>query len=153
MAYECMYALLEKNCYGKVNFGQFTKTVMEGLKDQNEIKLLSYLLIIKISILSPASVSAHINEISDSFRVVLETKLKENSVKQELETHEELVRGVLRTIYVLQSEVVGSALANYPKFSSLLSDHIQSDNSKFQEEFDRQSQQIEHSISFAKRKN
>ena len=171
MAYECMYSLLDRDFTSNINYGQFFRPVLEGLGDVNEIKLICNQLIIKLAMISPNAVSSYINDIADALRSLLEVKLKDNAVKQEVEAQEEVVRSVLRVMYVLQKQFASSSLAVggggsvvalassassssnttasvAPKFEKLLSDFVMGDSAQFRNEYEKQKPQVEQSISF-----
>lgn len=55
-AYECMYTLLD-SCLDRLDIFEFLNHVEEGLKDHYDVKMLTYLMLVRLSQLSPGPVS------------------------------------------------------------------------------------------------
>ncbi|GMS77933.1 hypothetical protein PENTCL1PPCAC_108, partial [Pristionchus entomophagus] len=99
-AFECMYTLLD-SCIDRLDMHTFIAALENGLKDQHDIKLLSYLILAKIAALAPAELATELTRVCDPLKAQLNVKNKANAVKQELDKNEELKRAVLRTLIVL----------------------------------------------------
>lgn len=85
--------------------------VIAGLKDDNDIRALSNLMLTKLAIIDPAETIRRLDTIAEAFRGTLSTKLKDNAVKQEYEKQEEAMRSVLRTTLLLWDRLKGSVNA------------------------------------------
>ncbi|KAI7907940.1 armadillo-type protein [Cokeromyces recurvatus] len=99
-AYECMYTLLS-TCLDKVDVYGFLDHIRAGLDDQHDIKMLAYLMLVRISKVAPAAVSQRLNDFVEPFKTTLDFKMRSNAVKQEVEKNQELIRAVLRCIVAL----------------------------------------------------
>lgn len=54
-AFECMYTLLE-TCLDRIDIFEFLNHVEDGLKDHYDVKMLTYLMLVRLSQLSPGPV-------------------------------------------------------------------------------------------------
>lgn len=73
-------------CFTKVDLPTFTDRVMAALKDVNEIKVLGFMLLLRLSQLSPASVIPRLDEVTESMKLIMrDVEVKEDTVKQDLE--------------------------------------------------------------------
>lgn len=63
-AFECMYTLLD-SCLDRIDIFDFLNHVEDGLKDHYDIKMLTYLMLVRLSTLCPNALlqSKNINEI------------------------------------------------------------------------------------------
>eukprot|EP01114_Cavostelium_apophysatum_P003685 TRINITY_DN1379_c0_g1_i2.p1 TRINITY_DN1379_c0_g1~~TRINITY_DN1379_c0_g1_i2.p1 ORF type:complete len:1235 (-),score=414.71 TRINITY_DN1379_c0_g1_i2:42-3746(-) len=96
-AFECMYTLLD-SCLDRVNVPAFVTNLVDGLKDQNDIKTLSHLMLIRLASLSGASLLEGLDQLVEPLRATIGTKAKEGAVQQEVERNDELIRSALRAI-------------------------------------------------------
>jgi len=96
-AFECMYTLLD-SCLDRLDIFQFLNHVEDGLKDHYDIKMLTYLMLVRLSSLCPNAVLQHLDRIIEPLRSTVHAKVKANSVKQEYEKQDELKRSALRAI-------------------------------------------------------
>ena len=55
VAYECMYTLLD-SCLDKIDIFEFLNHVEDGLRDHYDIKMLTYLMLVRLSVLCPSAV-------------------------------------------------------------------------------------------------
>ncbi|KAI8139309.1 armadillo-type protein [Fennellomyces sp. T-0311] len=94
-AYECMYTLLS-TCLDKIDVHGFLDTVRSGLDDQHDIKMLAYLMLIRLGKVAPTAVMQKLDDLVDPLKITLEFKMRSNAVKQEVEKNQELVRATLR---------------------------------------------------------
>ncbi|KAI8979576.1 armadillo-type protein [Mycotypha africana] len=99
-AFECMYTLLT-TCFDKIDIFGFLEHVKGGLNDQHDIKMLAYLMLTRLSKQAPAAVSQSLDEFVTPLKSTLEFKMRSNAVKQEVEKNQELIRGALRCIMIL----------------------------------------------------
>lgn len=115
-AFECMYTLLD-SCLDRLDIFEFLNHMEDGLKDHYDIKMLTYLMLVRLSSLCPNAVLQHLDRIIEPIRQTVQAKVKANSVKQEYEKQDELKRSALRAV---------SALLHIPDadISPLLTDFI-----------------------------
>lgn len=97
-SFECLYTLVD-SCLDKLNIPAFISNLVDGLKDQNDIKTLSHLMIIRLAALSGSSLLEGLDQLIEPLRSTLATKAKEGAVQQEVDRNDELVRSALRSIY------------------------------------------------------
>ncbi|VEN51680.1 unnamed protein product [Callosobruchus maculatus] len=101
-AYECMYTLLD-SCLDKVDIFEFISHVETGLKDHYDIKMLTYLMVARLSQICPGAVFQMLDKLVEPLRATLTMKVKANSVKQEYEKQDELKRSAMRAVAALLS--------------------------------------------------
>ncbi|KAI8826801.1 armadillo-type protein [Fimicolochytrium jonesii] len=124
-AYECMYTLIE-TCLSRLDVFAFLQRVMSGLLDPSQdIKILSHLMLQRLSHLSPTAVAQKLDEMVEPLKTTLLTKTKSNAVKQEVEKTNELIRSAARTALIL-SKISDSGVS--PRFVDFLKE-IQSPQS------------------------
>ncbi|GIY90141.1 cullin-associated NEDD8-dissociated protein 1 [Caerostris darwini] len=99
-AFECMYTLLD-SCLDRLDIFQFLNHVEDGLRDHYDIKMLTYLMLVRLALLCPSAVLQRIERLVDPLRVTCTTKVKANSVKQEFEKQDELKRSAMRAFSAL----------------------------------------------------
>jgi len=98
--YECMYTLLD-SCLDRLDIYVFLNHVEDGLKDDYDIKMLTYLMLVRLSSLVPNAVLQRLDRLVDPLRTTCSAKVKQNSVKQEFEKQDELKRSALRVVVAL----------------------------------------------------
>ncbi|KAJ6648464.1 Cullin-associated NEDD8-dissociated protein 1 [Pseudolycoriella hygida] len=101
-AFECMYTLLEQGLE-RVDVMQFLEHVQAGLKDHYDIKMLTYLMTARLSVLCPNAVLQRLDQFVEPLKTTCTLKVKANSVKQEYEKQDELKRSALRALAALAS--------------------------------------------------
>ncbi|XP_076457085.1 cullin-associated NEDD8-dissociated protein 1-like [Babylonia areolata] len=101
-AFECMYTLLD-SCLDRLDIFDFLQHVEDGLKDHYDIKMLTYLMLVRLSNLCPSAVLQRLDRLVEPLRATCTTKVKAHSVKQEFEKQDELKRSALRAVYALLS--------------------------------------------------
>lgn len=99
-AFECMYTLLDSSL-DRLDIFEFLKHVEDGLNDHYDIKMLTYLMLVRLADLCPSAVLQHLDQIVEPLRVTCTTKVKANSVKQEFEKQDELKRSAMRAVAAL----------------------------------------------------
>ncbi|KAK8041607.1 cullin-associated nedd8-dissociated protein 2 protein [Apiospora phragmitis] len=99
-AYETLYALME-NAFSRISSLEFYDRVIAGLRDENDIRSLCNLMLSKLIVIDPEETTRRLDTIAECYRKTLSTKLKEGSVKQELEKQEEANKSVLRVTLLL----------------------------------------------------
>lgn len=99
-AYETLYALME-TAFSRINNIDFYDRIVAGLKDDNDIRQLCNLMVTKLIVIDPDETARRLDAIAEAYRNVLSTKLKENSVKQDIEKQEETNKSILRVTLLL----------------------------------------------------
>ncbi|KAK7432394.1 hypothetical protein QQZ08_000956 [Neonectria magnoliae] len=99
-AYETLYALME-TAFSRINNIDFYDRVVDGLKDDNDIRQLCNLMVTKLIAIDPDETTRRLNSIAEAYRAVLSVKLKDNAVKQDLEKQEEANKSILRVTLLL----------------------------------------------------
>jgi len=99
-AFECMYTLLD-SCLERLDIFEFLNHMEDGLKDHYDIKMLTYLMLVRLSSLCPNAVLQHLDRIIEPLKSTVQAKVKANSVKQEYEKQDELKRSALRAVSAL----------------------------------------------------
>ncbi|XP_041360629.1 LOW QUALITY PROTEIN: cullin-associated NEDD8-dissociated protein 1-like [Gigantopelta aegis] len=99
-AFECMYTLLD-SCLDRLDIFEFLNHVEDGLKDHYDIKMLTYLMLVRLAHLCPSAVLQRLDRLVEPLRATCTTKVKAHSVKQEFEKQDELKRSALRAVVAL----------------------------------------------------
>jgi cullin-associated NEDD8-dissociated protein 1 len=122
-AYETMYTLLD-TCLPQINVTEYLNRVIAGLRDDDQVKLLCYLILVRLTDLAPLQVSQALDEISDPINESLKVKLKDGSTKQDVEKSAELTRAAFRALIALQRLLAGGsqggAAMGAPRFQQLV---------------------------------
>jgi len=118
LAYSTMLTLLE-TCLNKIDINEFTNRVLSGLSDEDEIKVLCYLMLIRLSHIAPTTIASRLDQSTEAFSATINLKLKDNSVKQDHERTAELQRSALRALVALLRV---SSPSTSPKFCQLIKD-------------------------------
>jgi cullin-associated NEDD8-dissociated protein 1 len=101
-AFECMYTLLD-SCLDRIDIFEFLNHVEDGLRDHYDIKMLTYLMLVRLSVLHPSAVLNRIDRLVEPLRTTCTSKVKANAVKQEFEKQDELKRSALRAFMALMA--------------------------------------------------
>ncbi|KAK3087101.1 hypothetical protein FSP39_001721 [Pinctada imbricata] len=96
-AFECMYTLLD-SCLDRLDIFEFLNHVEDGLKDHYDIKMLTYLMLVRLAHLCPNAVLQRLDRLVEPLRSTCTTKVKAHSVKQEFEKQDELKRSAMRAV-------------------------------------------------------
>ncbi|KAM9326759.1 cullin-associated NEDD8-dissociated protein 1-like [Gastrophryne carolinensis] len=99
-AFECMYTLLE-SCLDQLDIYEYLNHVEDGLKDHYDIRMLTFIILTRLSTLCPSAVLQRLDQLVEPLRSTCTTKVKAGSVKQEFEKQDELKRSAMRTIAAL----------------------------------------------------
>lgn len=97
-----MYTLLD-SCLDRIDIFEFLNHVESGLKDHSDIKMLTYLMLIRLSFLCPSAILNRIEQLVEPLKTICISKVKSNAVKQENEKLEELKRSALRAFLAVQA--------------------------------------------------
>ncbi|KAG9248962.1 cullin binding protein-like protein CanA [Calycina marina] len=103
-AYETLYSLME-TAFQRINVLELYDRVIEGLKDEHDIRSLCYLMVHKLSVLDVEETSRRLDAIAECLRMILSTKLKDTAVKQEIEKQDEAVKGAFRISQQLDAAI------------------------------------------------
>ncbi|KAJ8260325.1 hypothetical protein GJAV_G00179670 [Gymnothorax javanicus] len=101
-AFECMYTLLD-SCLDCLDIFEYLNHVEEGLKDHYDIRMLTFIMLARLSSLSPTAVLQKLDRLVEPLRATCTSKVKAGSVKQEFEKQEELRRSAMRAVAALLS--------------------------------------------------
>ncbi|NXW84152.1 CAND1 protein, partial [Alopecoenas beccarii] len=99
-AFECMYTLLE-SCLDRLDIYEYLNHVEDGLKDHYDIRMLTFIMLARLSTLSPNAVLQRLERLIEPLRATCSTKVKAGSVKQEFEKQDELKRSAMRAVAAL----------------------------------------------------
>lgn len=99
-AYQTLDTLLEK-AYPHFDVLALFDRVVAGLTDQREIFGFCSHMLDRLANLEKEETRRRLDSISEKLRTVLSTKLKDNAVKQEIDRHEDAIRGALRLSLIL----------------------------------------------------
>lgn len=115
-AFETMYTLLD-TCFGKINLTEYIQRVIAGMQDEDGIKVLSSLMLVRLASLAPSQVAQHLDEIVEPITSTLKVKLKDQATKQDVEKSNELQRSLFRAMVALDKTPHSA-----PKFQALVRD-------------------------------
>ena len=106
-------------CLTKLDLHVFLGRVLPGLSDDSdEIKVISHMMLFRLSQVAPAAVSQRLDEATPQLEKTLKgATVTKDTVKQDLERAAELQRSALRAVAAL-SKISGSGVA--PKFDALV---------------------------------
>lgn len=82
--------------YPRMNHDELFERVISGLDDEHEIKMLCILMVYKLVVLDSDETLRRLDSFAEKFRVILNTKPKDNAVKQDFEKINEASRNVLK---------------------------------------------------------
>ncbi|NWT03941.1 CAND1 protein, partial [Mionectes macconnelli] len=99
-AFECMYTLLE-SCLDQLDIYEYLNHVEDGLKDHYDIRMLTFIMLARLSALCPGAVLQRLERLIEPLRATCSTKVKAGSVKQEFEKQDELKRSAMRAVAAL----------------------------------------------------
>lgn len=106
-AYETLYALLETafKRLSTTDVNDCFDRIIAGIKDDHDVRVLCNLMLTKLIVLAPEQTHSRLESISESFRVVLNTKPKENAVKEEIGKIQEGNKGVVKVSILLNKKM------------------------------------------------
>eukprot|EP00047_Mylnosiga_fluctuans_P004072 m.232562 g.232562 ORF g.232562 m.232562 type:complete len:1239 (+) comp12377_c0_seq1:72-3788(+) len=99
-AYECMYSLL-KSCCHAVDMPVFVERCLQGLSDQYDVQMLTFLIIKRLATTIPEDLTPRLDDFATAFNAIITAQPKANAVGQEVEKIEELKRCALRAVHAL----------------------------------------------------
>ena len=107
-AYQTLYSFLDTlptNSATTIIPTIFDRTVA-GLADEHDIRMLCLLMLSKLIAIAPEETQARLETICAQFKGIVDTKPKENAVKQEIEKLNEAQRGVVKVGVVMSKRWV-----------------------------------------------
>lgn len=90
-----------ETAFSRISSLEFYDRVIAGLKDENDIRAICNLMLSKLIVIDPDETTRRLDTIAECYRKVLSVKLKEGSVKQEVQKQEEANRSILRVTLLL----------------------------------------------------
>ncbi|KAJ6620154.1 armadillo-type protein [Mycena sp. CBHHK59/15] len=116
-AYETMYTLLD-TCLAKLDLHTFLGRVLPGLADDSdEIKVISHMMLFRLSQVAPAAVSQKLDEATPQLEKTMKgATVTKDTVKQDLERAAELQRSALRAVAALSK--IGAGVS--PRFDAFV---------------------------------
>lgn len=96
-AFECLYTLLDTSI-DKLDIPALIKHLVEGLQDIHDIQLLCHLMLVRLAQHAPTALLTGVELLIEPLRKTVTSKVKDNSVKQQVDRNEELIRSALRAI-------------------------------------------------------
>lgn len=96
-AFECVDTLVA-NCIDALEPQACLAAIISGVADDYDIKMLSYLILVKFARSHAFTVLASIPPIVEPMEKTLKTKPKSSATKNEVEQNEDMIRGTLRAI-------------------------------------------------------
>lgn len=98
-----------ETAFSRVSSLEFYDRIIAGLNDEQDIRSLCNLMLSKLIVIDPEEITRRLDSIAECYRKILSTKLKDGSVKQEVEKQEEANKSALR-ITLLLAEKTKTAL-------------------------------------------
>ncbi|KAK0550334.1 hypothetical protein OC846_003719 [Tilletia horrida] len=134
-AFETMYTLLD-TCSSRLNLHEYLSRVIAGLGDDDGIKVLSSLMLLRLAAIAPVQVSQRLDEIAEPISAALRIKLKDSATKQDVDKAAELQRAIFRVLIALEKLNTSSQM-----FAQLVKDVRKSDRAAVLEELERHASQ------------
>jgi len=116
-AFETMDTLLD-GCPDRLELAQFIVHLVDGLKDDHDIRLLCHIMLRKLCGTpgSAAVVVASLDQVVEPLRSTICATLKDNAVKQQIERHEEIVTSGMRTVRALEKLPDAESCVKFEEF-------------------------------------
>lgn len=118
--YEALFTLLETS-NAAVDLRELVGHLLPALSDDDAIKLLVCLILLRIADMAPQVLTYYLEGISSALLGVMSRKVRDNATKQEVEKVHELVHAALRVIVNIE-HIPGTT--GSPQFATLLN-HVQ----------------------------
>ncbi|CAD6892675.1 unnamed protein product [Tilletia controversa] len=134
-AFETMYTLLD-TCSSRLNLFDYMSRVIAGLGDDDGIKVLSSLMLLRLAAIAPVQVAQRLDEIAEPISAALKVKLKDSATKQEVDRAAELQRAIFRVLLALEKLNTTSQI-----FAQLVKEVRKSDRGAVLEELERHASQ------------
>ncbi len=101
-AFECMYTLLER-LPGVVAVADFVQPLVSGMDDEQEIKLQSYLIIVRLALVAGTSLLEVLEQLLEPVKKEIKKKVDKSAIAQAQERQLELKRSALRAVAAIAS--------------------------------------------------
>ncbi|WFC96953.1 hypothetical protein MBRA1_003619 [Malassezia brasiliensis] len=121
-AFETLFTLLDTSL-GEMRVADVMQVTVQALQDDDSVKLLGCLMLVRLADLAPAHVAPFLDTVSGPLRAILTRKVRDNATKQEVEKASELTAAAVR---VLARLAAACDVAAYPDFAALLAHTQQS---------------------------
>ena len=126
-----MYTMLD-TCLEILNLEQFISYLPSGLQDQDDIKTLTHMILIRLANRSGAVLAYNITDLIEPLRKTVTAKPDSSAVKQQVERNEEIINSALRAINAI-SQIPEIEVAH--KFVEFLNTTLNQSN-ELSEKFD-----------------
>ena len=98
VVFECVDTLLD-SCLDQVNPSSFIIPYLKfGLEDHYDVKMPCHLILSKLAEKCPSAVLAVLDSLVDPLRKTINFKPKQDTIKQEVDRNEDMIRSALRAI-------------------------------------------------------
>jgi hypothetical protein len=120
-AFECCFTLLGAGFARQMDVPAFIKRLVGALTDENDIRMLAHLIIVRLGAVAGASLLEGLDQLVEPLKLTLNSKPKEGAVKQEQDSNAELVRSAMRAVRTIaQLEGIASCVAFKTMYTQLL---------------------------------
>jgi len=120
--FECMATMLA-TFPEAIDLTKFIEALIPGLTDHVDVKAVSLSILASVAKLPTApSIIPCLGGIFEALNSTLKAKLKENAVRQEIERHEDAVRGALRALHSLERV---PEISRTPEFREILKETLE----------------------------
>ncbi|KAJ9110694.1 hypothetical protein QFC19_001523 [Naganishia cerealis] len=115
-AYEAIHTLL-RTCLSRIDVGEVMNRVIQSLKDVDDVKLLAFMILERLTAVAEASVVSHLDEMADGIESTINAVPPKDAspqdIQRQVEVQETMIR-VIRPLYRL------STPANHPNFDKVV---------------------------------
>ncbi|MEW5303601.1 MAG: hypothetical protein WDW36_006278 [Sanguina aurantia] len=116
-AFECLDILLD-TAASRLNLPTFISHLKSGLRDHYDVKMPCHLMMVKMAGVDPGATLAAMDSLVEPLQTTLTAKLKSDSVKQEIDRHEDMLRSCLRAVDALSHVPGVDAAVAFQSFMS-----------------------------------
>jgi len=100
-AFEAMYTFLD-TCITRLEVTEYISHVANGLTDESfDIQLLNHLILVRLAKKAPTTLVASLDLLVEPLKTCVTSKAKDETVTQQVEHNNELIRSCLRAIYAI----------------------------------------------------
>jgi cullin-associated NEDD8-dissociated protein 1 len=115
-AFDCLGILINK-CWDDIpNHESILEAIVKGVADVYEVKLKCHDLLTAVSHLDPSAVLAVLDKVVEPFTKTLSKRIKSDTVRQEVDKNEDMIRSCLRTVDVLHRLQGADNVATFKTF-------------------------------------
>jgi cullin-associated NEDD8-dissociated protein 1 len=101
-AFDVMYTLLDTSI-DRLDLSEFINHMVNGLNDQYDIKMLDQMMLVRLAQRAGAALLAGLDNLIEPLRQTVTTKVKDNSIQQQVERNEEMIRSALRAVAAINA--------------------------------------------------